>query len=294
MVFNVDLAITWCFRILISIIALWFVTYKEFSEKLIDKLWMLCLSSKIFNMVYFETFWVTVVYGVILQVPKIATCFKVLDRYKISKEKVQWDHRGFFRAISEIFWYVFPLMVLDTFMVKKYKGTDPEAIRIRKLDWIQKTRPLPIIPPTPYEIIFQVTSAFVIYDAFFYALHVTLHKNMWLYKNLHAHHHQHLKFSSKVTNQLTILERVLLILSANEALKLVSAHPLSRTFFVPLLIYSLIENHSGYDFPFTLDKLLPFSIYGGSRAHYNHHLHGNKNYEPFFTYLDRFITPYIA
>ncbi|CAD5111874.1 unnamed protein product [Dimorphilus gyrociliatus] len=263
----------------------------EYMDNLIENLWRFCLSSTIFNCVYFETLWVTFIYGVFLQLPKIASFFSCFDQYKISTKQVQWDHKGFRRGFLEIFWYIFPLMVLDTFMVKKYPGVDLTVIQMQKKNWLQKTRSLPQLPPKLYEIAYQIIAAFILYDALFYILHVSLHKNKWLFSHLHAHHHQHVKFSGKVTNQLTIVERLLLILSANEALKFVSAHPLSRTLFVLCLIFSLIENHCGYDLPFTLDKILPFRIYGGARAHYDHHLHGDKNYEPFFTYLDKYITP---
>jgi cholesterol 25-hydroxylase len=182
--------------------------------------------------------------------------------------------------------YAMPLMVLDTFMVKKYCQISWEDWSIQRRNWIQYNRLLPVDPPTVFQILWHLVVSFILYDIFFYAVHLIVHKNLWLYKNVHAVHHEHVVMHSRITNQLNVAEQIILVLSANQALRIIDAHPLTRAFFVPLFLGWLVENHCGYDFPWTLDKIIPFKLVGGSRYHYDHHMKGNRNYQPFFTYID--------
>jgi sterol desaturase/sphingolipid hydroxylase (fatty acid hydroxylase superfamily) len=79
--------------------------------------------------------------------------------------------------------------------------------------------------------------------------------------------------------------RVSLVLLANETLKMVSAHPLSRTLFVVYFLGALMESHCNLDLPLGADKIFP--LYGGARSHVTHHSRFTCNYAPFFTWMDQ-------
>jgi hypothetical protein len=43
---------------------------------------------------------------------------------------------------------------------------------------------------------------------------------------------------------------------------------------------------AGYDFPWMLQNIIPYGLWGGSRQHNAHHVHGTVHYQKFFTYID--------
>ena len=214
-----------------------------------------------------------------------------LDKYKLHPDLMWQDAGGMKRMVLEALEYCAPLMLLDTFMTKKYTGTglDPMEWRVRRANWVQHTRALPPLPPSVLQIVVHLLLAFIIYDVLFFAVHFAVHKNLKLYRWLHHVHHDHDAMHSRITNQLSVPERIILVLAANEALRIVDAHPLTRFIFVPLFMGWLVENHCGYDLPCTLDKVVPLGLVGGSPAHYTHHAHGARNYQPFFTYIDKYL-----
>ncbi|KAK7490379.1 hypothetical protein BaRGS_00018358, partial [Batillaria attramentaria] len=185
--------------------------------------------------------------------------------------------------------YMTPLALLDTFMVKRYCGVDPREWDIRRQDWIQTTRALPIPPPTVAQLAYEVIGSIILYDALFFLIHLTLHKSRFLYTLLHAYHHEHDVMHAHVTNQLTVGERIVLVLAANQALKILYSHPMSRAAFVPVFIFLLTDNHSGYDLPWGLQHIIPGHVMGGPRVHHAHHMLGTRHYQPFFTYFDSLL-----
>ncbi|KAK2168501.1 hypothetical protein LSH36_16g03027 [Paralvinella palmiformis] len=267
----------------------WIYVHRDDLQVFVDSLWRHLKTTWLFNSVYFETWWVTLNYAIILAWPFFCSKVPYFKRYQIDSS-LTWHDAGLKTIVLEMVTYCTPLMILDTFMVKRYAGAGEDLLTIQKSRWLQRIRILPDDAPSLPEIFGHLTASFIIYDAIFYLVHLTLHKNTWLYKHVHAYHHEHPMLHGRVTNKLTIVERIVLVLSANQALKIVRAHPLTRTIFVPLFVGWLIENHSGYDLPWTMDKVVPFRLIGGSRYHYEHHMKGSKKYQPFFTYIDRLMT----
>lgn len=261
----------------------------ELIQKLINELWEYLLSSYVFNSVYFETWHATFCYAIIIPIyPFMIHYIKWLDRFKID-QTVTYKHVTVLSILVDAIFYMTPLMLLDTFMVKKYPGVDPQIWDEKRKDIIQITRALPEDPPTVFQIVFQLVASILLYDALFFIIHFVLHKNICLYKYLHAFHHNHDVMHAHVTNQLTVIERIVLVLSANFALKVFNSHPLTRALFVPVFIWLLVENHTGYDLPVGLHRLVPFGLVGGAPKHFLHHIHGGGHYQPFLTYLDSFI-----
>ncbi len=91
----------------------------------------------------------------------------------------------------------------------------------------------------------------------------------------------------QITNQLDVLERLGLVLLANFSLNIIGSHVITRTLFVPMFVWLLVEIHSGMDLPWGYDKLLPNGWAAGSKRHSQHHQTGTRYYAPFFNWWDR-------
>lgn len=126
---------------------------------------------------------------------------------------------------------------------------------------LQLWRALPEDPPTPRRLLLELVASIVLYDAVFFLVHVSLHKVPYLYSRMHATHHDHAELHAQVTNQLDLGERLMLVLTANFSLQIIGAHVLTRTFFVPLFVLFLVQNHCGLNV-LSYDKILP-SGWGG-------------------------------
>ncbi|XP_025111362.1 cholesterol 25-hydroxylase-like isoform X1 [Pomacea canaliculata] len=271
--------------VLLSILAC--VVWRDIIQSCINVTWSYLLTTWWFNTVYFETGWATLIYAIIISVYPFALHFiRWFDRFKVHPS-VTYIHQPFLGILKDVVWYMAPLALLDTVIVKKYNGVDPTLWRTKELAWIQTTRALPAAPPSVGQLFFQVIGSVLIYDAMFFFIHLMLHKHRKLYLLLHERHHVQDVMHAHVTNQLSMGERVTLVLAANQALKILFSHPLSRAVFVPVFIWLLVDNHSGYDFPWGLQHVVPGGLMGGARAHYAHHMHGTRHYQPFFTYLDK-------
>lgn len=280
--------IVWSIRILLVVLTYLGWYYSTIIQHNINILWKFLLDTWIFNCVYFETWWTTSCYTVIVLVPMIMNYVKQLDKYKI-QPSVKYVHYSIIGMLVDTAIYFVPLMMLDSVVVKKYHDVNPTYWAERGRHWIQTTRALPFAPPTLGYLVFDLIASIIVYDLLFFAVHFALHKNYWLYKHIHAHHHDHPHMHCHVTNQLTVIERLALVISANFALKLFNSHPLTRAFFVPIFLSILVDNHSGYDLPWGLDKIVPFNLFGGCPKHFAHHDTGSGNYEPIFTYLDTML-----
>ena len=284
-----DFWITNSVRILIIIISGVCLHYIDFIQLFVDILWEVCRTNSFFTSVYFETFFASICYWVVLAgYPFLLHFLTFADCYKIH-HSVTYVHRTMWDILMIFVTYNTPLMLLDTFMVKKYHGVDPAEWAIKQESYIQCTRALPQHPPTVWMLIWQLFASILLYDFLFFTVHFLMHKNAFLYKKFHALHHTHDHVHCHVTNQLTFVERITLVLSANFALKVFNSHPLTRTVFIPVFIFMLTDNHSGYDLPISIHRLVPGGLYGGAKAHYDHHAKGVKHYQPFLTYMDKIV-----
>lgn len=280
-------------RVVVAVVCVSGVWKLNVLQGLVDRSYSFLLTTWVYNSVYFETFFATFCYAVAIVYPWLVDKIKFLDRYKVHPS-VRYQHVTVLFIIKEAILYMSPLMILDTVMVKKYGGVgiDPDVWTEKRKSIIQTTRALPTEAPSVLAIVCQLFVSFVLYDALFFAFHLLLHKNFYLYKYIHKYHHDHEMIHGHVTNQLTIPERITLVLTANFALKVFNSHPLTRTIFVPIFVGILVENHTGYDMPFGYHRVIPFGLIGGSVKHFQHHVNGKRCYQPIFTYLDKFYEKY--
>lgn len=210
--------------------------------------------------------------------------------------------------LGEFAIYAAPLLLMDSVLIKKYHGVPASEIRrsggydmldsnvspyflrptIHKFSWsspLQLERALPDVCPTSRQIVLQLMTAIFIYDALFFATHLAFHK-IPILARFHNPHHTHPEMHPQVTNRLSVTERLSLVLLANYSLNIVGSHVLTRTLFVPLFVYLLIEVHSGMDLPWGYHNLLPAGMASGPRKHAEHHRTGGGGYAPFFTWCD--------
>ena len=131
----------------------------------------------------------------------------------------------------------------------------------------------------------ELLCALVLYDALFFAFHLAMHALPGI-RSWHRPHHSHGEMQPQITNQLHVFERMGLVLLANFSLNIIGSHVLTRTLFVPIFVWLLIELHSGLDLPWAYDKILPMGWGGGARKHASHHKDGSGGLEPYFNWLD--------
>lgn len=215
------------------------------------------------------------------------------------------------KRLTEIGKSILPLASLDLVLVKKYAGVAVPDIRrsggyrpfpaahgnisgsflaptLHRFSWsspLQLVRALPADVPSSRRIVLELLVAFFIYDTLFFVIHIAFHRVPYL-RRIHHPHHTHAEINPQVTNRLSIIERVSLILLANFSLNIIGGHVLTRTLFVPIFVYLLIEVHSGMDLEWGYDKLMPFGLGAGSRKHAVHHRVGEGHYQPFFCWWD--------
>jgi cholesterol 25-hydroxylase len=150
---------------------------------------------------------------------------------------------------------------------------------------LQLHRALPPAPPSSRRVVSELIVSIIIYDALFFFIHILFHRIPALHR-IHGPHHKHAEIHPQVTNRLSVTERVALILLANFALNIIGSHVLTRTSFVPLFIYLLVEVHSGLDLDWGYDKILPPGCGAETVKHAEHHREGKRFFQPFFSWWD--------
>lgn len=289
------------------------VVVPQFYQPALDYSYARLLSSSIYRSSTFETFWTVIVYAIVegsyvyrfMHMPQLRLA-NLKDGGKCNKPipKLQWPKD----RVREGLTYITPLLLMDLTMIKKFGGVsirdmaicgnyDPSTVSMQGNflaptlhhftlnSPLQTQRALPPLPPTARQIVLQLATSIIIYDGVFFVFHLGIHKLPYLNK-IHNIHHKHGEINPQVTNQLDILERLGLVLLANFSLNIIKSHVLTRTLFIPMFVWLLVDIHSGMDQPWAYDKILPHGWAAGSRRHAAHHQHGQRYYEPFFNWWD--------
>ena len=217
------------------------------------------------------------------------------------------------KRMGEIAIYMLPLLTLDFTLIKKYAGVSVAEIRksggfpapissssspsisssfllptvhnFSLSSPLQLYRALPVDPPSSRRLVLELLTSFFIYDALFFFIHIAFHY-IPILAAIHKPHHRHGEMNPQVTNQLSITERVSLILLANFALNIIKSHVLTRSAFVPFFVYLLVDVHSGLELDWSYDKILPKGWGAGARKHARHHREGKVGFQPFFCWWD--------
>lgn len=140
------------------------------------------------------------------------------------------------------------------------------------------------------ELCVHLLLCFVVFDAIYFSWHRLHHLSPLLYKHVHAVHHEYRAPFAWVTQHEHILE--LLPVSVWSVLVPIGlrCHPLTQWLFMLGATQASVEAHSGYNLGIgrALELALgPVGFVSWSSHHDNHHKTYVKNFEPFFTYLDK-------
>ena len=299
-------------RLLLSLLLGSMIITPSVFQPSLDAIYAILSRSHIYKASIFETVWTVLIYAVIE--PSYTYRFAHHPELRLSVQKDQDVSKPRpkmtrpQRRIREGLTYITPLLAMDLTMIKKFGGVSGQDMALsgnyelsgaemsesfltptlHNFSWkspLQTQRALPTAPPTSRQLVSQLALSILIYDAAFFWFHLALHKIPHL-KALHAVHHRHQEIYPQITNRLDIVERLGLVLLANFSLNIIGSHVLTRTLFVPVFVWLLVDIHSGLDQEWGYDKLLPKGWAGGSKRHSFHHQYGTRYYEPFFNWWD--------
>jgi len=185
-------------------------------------------------------------------------------------------------------------------------------------------RKLPEVGPAGFlAVVGQVALALVVYDLMFFHIHVAMHKVKAL-RRLHVVHHTTRALYSIEVLRHGLVDGSLQVLTNVATLNLLKLHPYSRMvssgfclrptrshlltciisnglvvyinirqWYNIVITFLLTEAHSGFDFPWSLQNVIPLGMYGGATRHEEHHKSGNKYFQQFFTYADDYLLPHL-
>ncbi|PKA48060.1 Methylsterol monooxygenase 1-1 [Apostasia shenzhenica] len=140
--------------------------------------------------------------------------------------------------------------------------------------------------PSPWEVGLQLLVYFLVEDYGNYWIHRAMH-SQWGYEKIHHVHHEFtapIGFAAPYAHWAEVL---ILGIPSFVGPALVPGHMITFWLWIALRQIEAIETHSGYDFPFSPTKLIPF--YGGPEYHDYHHYVGGQsqsNFASVFTYCD--------
>lgn len=176
--------------------------------------------------------------------------------------------------LRELFVYIAPLYFLSVHF---------DAFKFRRMGLVQAA-------PSVWRILREILGGLFLYDLFFFFTHWPLHNlNGTIYKFMHHRHHSNKEVRASDTIKLTIVEEFVDVACSIAALRILNAHPVSRTLYNIVITGLLSELHCGYNFPLSPQNLVPGGVWAGSLRHHVHHQNGKFYFQKFFTYLDNFF-----
>ncbi|KAB1998852.1 hypothetical protein ES319_D12G118300v1 [Gossypium barbadense] len=158
------------------------------------------------------------------------------------------------------------------------------AVSFPVLEWVGIRTSLPL--PTKWEVISQLIVYFLVEDYTNYWIHRFLHSE-WGYEKIHYMHHEYnapIGFAAPYAHWAEIL---ILGIPTFLGPAMVPCHMTTLWLWSSLRQVEAIETHSGYNFPWSPTKLIPY--YGGPEYHDFHHFVGRQcqsNFASIFTYCD--------
>ncbi|OLL24584.1 Methylsterol monooxygenase [Neolecta irregularis DAH-3] len=149
---------------------------------------------------------------------------------------------------------------------------------------------LRISPPFPkwQEMLPQLAIFFIMEDTFHYFAHRLLHYGPF-YKYIHKRHHRFSAPFGLAAEYAHPIEVIVLGLGTVGSPILYTAitgnlHLVTVYAWIALRLFQAIDAHSGYDFPWSLNKFIPF--WSGAEHHDYHHQNSNNCYSTSFRWWD--------
>jgi cholesterol 25-hydroxylase len=193
---------------------------------------------------------------------------KWIMKYKVQPEKeVTWKlvRRGISLTLWNHLVYILP-------------------ISIAQWIWTPYTV-LPELAPTVFEFWWKQIAALVVFDIEYYLLHWSFHKVRFLYRHVHAIHHEYSSPIAWTTQYLHPWELIPVGIFTTTSPMVFNSDPMTTWSFMIFAIWVSVDNHWGYDLPFMPHHWFPF--WGGILKHDMHHQRPLTNFQPFFNYFDR-------
>ncbi|VAH05975.1 unnamed protein product [Triticum turgidum subsp. durum] len=140
--------------------------------------------------------------------------------------------------------------------------------------------------PSLGEMAAQLLVYFLVEDYLNYWIHRLLHGE-WGYEKIHRIHHEYtapIGFAAPYAHWAEVL---ILGIPSFAGPAIAPGHMITFWLWIILRQMEAIDTHSGFDFPFSLTKYIPF--YGGAEYHDYHHYVGGQsqsNFASVFTYCD--------
>lgn len=153
--------------------------------------------------------------------------------------------------------------------------------------WYFRSTSSPPLAPDMLTVVKDILACLLLFDTQYFLWHVLHHKVSWLYRRFHREHHFYRATFSLTTENSSVWEMLSLSFFTKLNPALLDCHPLTEMLFYITNIYLSVEAHSGYEFPWSPHRLVPFGLYGGAQHHDLHHLKFKVNYAPYFTHWDR-------
>ncbi|KAJ8407195.1 hypothetical protein AAFF_G00288710 [Aldrovandia affinis] len=150
--------------------------------------------------------------------------------------------------------------------------------------------PAPALParaPTVPQLLTGWLGILLVFDTQYYVWHLVHHKNRHLYRWVHALHHDYVAPFSWAAEHLSGVELMTVGFWSNLNPILLRCHPMTSWLTAVISIWMSVEDHIGYDMPWSLNRLVPLGLFGGAPAHDMHHQKPNRNFAPFFCHWDR-------
>ncbi|KAM1139487.1 hypothetical protein FF1_039630 [Malus domestica] len=197
--------------------------------------------------------------------------FKNMDKYKI-QPKVKDSFFNMFKCYKD---------VMQTFLLV----VGPlQVISSSTVQWIGIRTSLPL--PYLSQVFVQIVVYFIVEDFSHYWIHRMLHCK-WAYEKIHRVHHEYTAPIGLAAPYAHWAEILILGLPSFLGPALVPCHITTYWLWFVLRQLEAIETHSGYNFPWSPTKFIPF--YGGAKYHDYHHYIGGRsksNFASVFTYCD--------
>lgn len=145
----------------------------------------------------------------------------------------------------------------------------------------------------------QIALFFFVEDLWHYCFHRLFHYG-WFYKNIHKQHHKYAApfgFAAEYAHPAEVMALGIgtvgfpiayaYVAKANPQFNLPALHLFTITCWIIFRLFQAVDSHSGYDFPWSLNKFIPF--WAGAAHHDLHHHYFIGNYASSFTWFDFFL-----
>jgi sterol desaturase/sphingolipid hydroxylase (fatty acid hydroxylase superfamily) len=214
--------------------------------------------------------------------------FPVVEKLKIGK--AAWPWRSPYEEIRSRFWALIPsslLRVITNNLISfpivwlMWRYLFPASMRANIMS--QEV-------PSFLKLMLQLAFCTVIEDILFYSNHRFLHSVPFLYKNIHSIHHEYHVPISLAAEHAHVLEFLIGNLApATAGAFILQSHITTLWLFIVIRVFVSVEEHGGYDFPWSPCRLLPFGSATAAGHDFHHSNDGRSIFASQFHWLDSYF-----